>query len=64
MNFKSIIILGGNIYGRVDSWLGKMTKLGLKWSKGPDLLLGRYSHRSIGAGNQIYHIGGTVDDTK
>ena len=35
-----------------------MTKLGLEWSKGPNLLLPRDGHRSIVLGNQIYHIGG------
>ena len=39
-------------------WLGRMKKLGLKWRKGPDLLLSRRAHRSIVSGNQIYHIGG------
>ena len=38
--------------------IGKMTNLGLEWSKGPDLLLGRYYHRSILIGNVIYHVGG------
>ena len=39
--------------------IGKMTDLGLEWSKGPDLLLGRYEHRSIIIGNVIYHVGGS-----
>ena len=45
-------------YETQSVWLGRMTKLGLEWSKGPDLLLTRFGHRSIGVGNQIYHIGG------
>ena len=36
-----------------------MTDLGLEWSKGPDLLLGRVEHRSIIIGNVIYHVGGS-----
>ena len=57
---KIIIILGGDIdYQSSQSvWLGRMRKLGLEWSKGPDLLLSRGGHRSIVSGNQIYHIGG------
>ena len=39
--------------------IGKMTDLGLEWSKGPDLLLSRYNHRSIIIGNVIYHVGGS-----
>jgi len=39
--------------------IGKMTDLGLEWSKGPDLLLGRRNHRSIIIGNVIYHVGGS-----
>ena len=63
LNKKFIIILGGRIglggLKRFKSvWLGRMTKLGLEWSKGPDLLFTRYGHRSIVSGNQIYHIGG------
>ena len=64
MNKKFIIILGGrskinNNYKILQSvTVGRMTKLGLEWSKGPDLLLPRDGHRSIVAGNQIYHIGG------
>ena len=38
--------------------IGQMTDLGLEWSKGPDLLLARYAHRSIAIGNEIYHLGG------
>ena len=38
--------------------VGKMTVMGtLEWSKGPDLLINRYSHRSIAVDNEIYHIG-------
>ena len=59
LNKKFIIILGGNHYWTEKSvWLGKMTKLGLEWRKGPDPLLSRGRHRSFGVGNQIYHIGG------
>ena len=59
LNKKFIDILGGSYYGTLRSvTLGRMTKLGLEWSKGPDLLLGRFGHRSIVSGNQIYHIGG------
>ena len=60
LNKKFIIILGGAIgWDNLQSvWLGRMSKLGLEWSKGPDLLLGRRGHRSIVSGNQIYHIGG------
>ena len=59
MTLKLIIIAGGYNSGWLQSvWLGKMTKLGLEWSNGPDLLLSRGAHRSIGVGNQIYHIGG------
>ena len=67
-NKKFIIILGGMkkiIYpdgiihhrGTLSVWLGRMTKLGLEWSKGPKLLYGG-SYRSIVSRNQIYHIGG------
>ena len=60
MNKKFIIILGGARSGYVlqSVWLGRMTKLGLEWSKGPDLLLYRDRHRSIVSGNHIYHFGG------
>ena len=64
MNKKFIIILGGrskinNNYKILQSvTVGRMTKLGLEWSEGPNLLLPRSDHRSIAAGNQIYHIGG------
>ena len=34
-----------------------MTESGLKWTKGPSLLIGRSGHRSINIENQIYHIG-------
>ena len=57
MNKKFIIILGVGS-GSKSVTLGRMTKLGLEWSNGPDLLLPRYGHRSIVSGNQIYHIGG------
>ena len=56
-NKKFIIILGGSGHYKSVT-LGRMTKLELEWSKGPDLLLGRDYHRSIVSGNQIYHIGG------
>merc|ERR1712227_128778 len=52
-----LYIFGGGAHVK-SVWLGRMTKLGLEWSKGPDLLLGRYRHRSIVSGKQIYHIGG------
>ena len=39
--------------------IGQMTDLGMEWSKGPDLLLGRYGHRSISIGNVIYILGGS-----
>ena len=38
--------------------IGQMTDLGLEWSKGPDLLLGRNGHRSISITNEIYILGG------
>ena len=61
INWKFIFISGGYNHkseSLQSVWLGKMTRLGLKWSKGPDLLLSRDGHRSITVGNQIYHIGG------
>ena len=38
--------------------LGKMTDLGLTWTKGKDLLIPRGGHRSIAVENIIYTIGG------
>ena len=64
LNEKFIIILGGighkigHRIGLKSVTLGRMTKLGLEWSKGPDLLLPRWGHRSIVVDNQIYHIAG------
>ena len=36
-----------------------MTDLGLEWTKGPELLIGRHAHRSISIENQVYHFGGS-----
>ena len=39
--------------------IGRMTDLGLEWTKGPELLIARERHRSILIENRIYHIGGS-----
>ena len=54
-----IFISGGYPRDRKSVNVGRMTDLGLEWTKGPELLVGRYAHRSILIGNQIYHIGGS-----
>ena len=56
---KNSLFLGGYCNERLQSVrLGRMKKLRLEWSKGPDLLLSRSGHRSVSVGNQIYHLGG------
>ena len=52
------IFSGGNNRDKKAVTIGQMTDLGLEWSKGPDLLLARFGHRSISIGNEIYIIGG------
>ena len=58
-NVKPIKFLGGLIRSGKAVTIGRMTDLGLEWTKGPDLLLARYGHRSISIGNEIYIIGGS-----
>jgi len=53
-----LYVFGGYNRDQKAVTIGKMTDLGLEWSKGPDLLQGRYGHRSIIIGNVIYHVGG------
>ena len=51
-------LLGGGPRDGKAVTVGKMTDSGMKWSKGPDLLISRDGHRSIAANNIIYTISG------
>ena len=51
------LLTGG--YGRQSSVnFGEMNESVIIWSLGPQLLLSRLGHRSIGIDDYIYHIGG------
>ena len=53
-----ISISGGSNRDGKSVHIGRMTDLGLEWTKGPELLIARRGHRSISIENHIYHIGG------
>jgi len=54
-----LYIFGGYNRNGKSVHIGRMTYLGLEWSKGPELLLSRQAHRSILVGDEIYHLGGS-----
>ena len=54
-----IFISGGASRDGKSVHIGRMTDLGLEWTKGPELLIARERHRSILIENRIYHIGGS-----